>query len=102
MVEKNLSREKLFGIMIDLKFDKSVQWKKMSNVKIESNLKKLNFPSRFIVTEIFNKLKIQNVYKNKTEISDFVICQSVRDRFKSVNCLIIYKEYSGKILKYKW
>ncbi len=72
MVEKNLSRGKLFGIMINLKFDESVQWKKMSNVKIESNLKKLNFPSRFIVTEIFNKLKIQNVYKNKTEISDFV------------------------------
>lgn len=72
IVKKNLSSRKLFDVMINPKFDESFQWKEILNVKIESNLKKLNFPSRFIVTGILNELKIQNVHKNKTEISDFV------------------------------
>ena len=72
IVKKNLSRGKLFSVVINPKFDESFQWKEMSNVKIESNLKKLNFPNRFIVTEILNELKIQNVHRNKTDIKDFV------------------------------
>ena len=72
VAKRNLVRGKLFGVVIYTKFDKWIKWKERSDVKVESSLKELKFPNRFIVTDILNKLEIQNVHKNKTYIDNLV------------------------------
>ena len=71
-MKKNPARAKLFGIVINPKLDEPIEWKEMSSVEIESSLKKLKFPNRFVMTEILNELEVQNVHKNKTSVDDFV------------------------------
>ena len=71
-VRKNPARGKLFGVVINPKLNEAIEWKKMSEVEIESNLKKFKFPNRFVLTDILNELEIENVHKNKTVTDDFV------------------------------
>ena len=71
-VNKNPARGKLFGVVINPKLNESIEWKEMSTFEIESSLKKLKFPNRFILTDILNELEIENVHKNKTVTDDFV------------------------------
>lgn len=70
--KKNVSRSKLFGIVINPKFDQVIDWKFMSSLEIEYKLKELRFPDRFVMTEILNQIRLQNVNKNYTDIEDFV------------------------------
>lgn len=71
-MKKNTARGKLFGIVINPKLNDPIEWKEMSNIEIESSLKELKFPNRFLITDILNELEIKNVHKNKTDIDDFV------------------------------
>ena len=57
--KKNVSRSKLFGIVI--------------NPKIDNKLKELKFPDRFVMTDILNQIRLQNVNKNYTDIEDFMV-----------------------------
>ena len=68
----NKNRSKLFGIVINPKFDEIIDWKSMSNLEMENRLKELKFPDRFVMTDILNKIQLQNVNKNYTGIEDFM------------------------------
>ena len=50
--KKNVSRSKLFGIVVNPKVDEMVDWKSMSTLEMENKLKELRFPNRFIMTDI--------------------------------------------------
>jgi hypothetical protein len=41
--KKNVSRSKLFGIVINPKTEDIIDWKSMSNLEMESKLKELNY-----------------------------------------------------------
>ena len=62
--KKNVSRSKLFGIVINPKVDEMVDWKSMSSLEMENKLKELRFPDRFVMTDILNQIRLQNVNKN--------------------------------------
>lgn len=70
--KKNVSRSKLFGIVINPKVDEVIDWKSMSNLEMENKLKELKFPNRFVMTDILNQIRLQNVNKNGTYIEDFM------------------------------
>ena len=70
--KKNVSRSKLFGLVINPKINKTVDWRSMSNLEIENKLKELRFPDRFVMTDILNQIRLQNVNKNDTYIEDFM------------------------------
>nr|ULD15942.1 hypothetical protein [Cylindrotheca closterium] len=70
--KKNVSRSKLFGIVVNPKFDKMVDWKSMSSLEMENKLKELRFPDRFVMTDILNQIRLQNVNKNYTDIENFM------------------------------
>ena len=70
--KKNVSRSKLFGIVINPKFDDIIDWKSMSSLEMENKLKELKFPNRLVMTDILNKIRLQNVNKNYTGIEDFM------------------------------
>lgn len=70
--KKNVSRSKLFGVVINPKFDKIIDWKSISNLEMENKLKELKFPNRFVMTDILNQIRLQNVNKNYTDIEDFM------------------------------
>lgn len=55
--KKNISRSKLFGIVINPKFDEIIDWKSMSNLEMENELRELRFPDRFVMTDILNKIR---------------------------------------------
>jgi len=44
----------------------------MSILKIDNKLKELNFLDRFLMIDILNKIRLQNVNKNYTDIEDFM------------------------------
>ena len=69
---KNVSRSKLFGIVINPKVDEAVDWKSMSSLEIDNKLNELRFPDRFVMTDILNQIRVQNVNKNYTDIKDFM------------------------------
>ena len=52
--KKNVNRSKLFGVVINPKFDEMIDWKSMSNLEIENKLKELKFPDQFVITDILN------------------------------------------------
>lgn len=62
--KKNISRSKLFGIVINPKFDEIIDWKSMSNLEMENKLKELKFPDRFVMTDILIQVRLQNVNKS--------------------------------------
>lgn len=66
-----MNRSKLFGVVINPKFEKTIDWKLMSDVKIRNKLKELNFLDRFWMTKILNQVQFENVNKNKTDAQDF-------------------------------
>ena len=70
--KKNVSQSKLFGIVINPKFDEIIDWKSMSSLEMENKLKELKFPNRLVMTDILNKIRLQNVNKNYTDIEDFM------------------------------
>lgn len=70
--KKNVSRSKLFGIVINPKIDEVVDWKSMSGLEIDNKLNELRFPDRFVMTNILNQIRLQNVNKNYTDIEDFM------------------------------
>ena len=70
--KKNVSRSKLFGIVINPKIDEMIDWKSMSSLEMENKLKELKFPDRFVMTDILNQIRLQNVNKNYTHIEDFM------------------------------
>ena len=70
--KKNVSRSKLFGIVINPKVDEVVDWKSMSSLEIDNKLNELRFPDRFVMTDILNQVRLQNVNKNYTDIEDFM------------------------------
>ena len=70
--KKNVSRSKLFGIVVNPKVDEMVDWKSMSTLEMENKLKELRFPNRFIMTDILNQIRLQNVNKNYTDLEDFM------------------------------
>ena len=70
--KKNVSRSKLFGIVINPKFDEVVDWKSMSSLEMDNKLNELRFPDRFVMTDILNQIRLQNVNKNYTDIEDFM------------------------------
>ena len=69
--KKNVNRSKLFGVVINPKFDEMIDWKSMSSLEMEDKLKELKFPNRFVMTDILNQIRLQNVNKNYTDIEDF-------------------------------
>ena len=69
--KKNMNRSKLFGVVINPKFDEIIDWKSMSSSEMENKLKELKFPDRFVITDILNQIRLQNVNKNYTDIEDF-------------------------------
>ena len=70
--KKNISRSKLFGIVINPKTEYSIDWKNMSSLEMKNKLKELRFPNRFVMTDILNQIRLQNVNKNYTDIEDFM------------------------------
>ena len=62
--KKNVSRSKLFGVVINPKFNEMIDWKSMSNLEMENKLKELKFPNRLVMTDVLNKIRLQNVNKN--------------------------------------
>ena len=70
--KKNVSRSKLFGIVVNPKVDEMIDWKSMSSLEMENKLKELRFPDRFIMTDILNQIRLQNVNKNYTDLEDFM------------------------------
>jgi len=70
--KKNVSRSKLFGIVVNPKVDEMVDWKSMSSLEMENKLKELRFPDRFTMTDILNQIRLQNVNKNYTDLEDFM------------------------------
>ena len=70
--KKNMNRSKLFGVVINPKFDGIIDWKCMSSLEVDNKLKELKFPDRFVMNNILNKIRLQNVNKNYTDIVDFV------------------------------
>ena len=70
--KKNVSRSKLFGIVVNPKVDEMIDWKSMSSLEMENKLKELRFPDRFVMTDILNQIRLQNVNKNYTDIEDFM------------------------------
>ena len=70
--KKNVSRSKLFGIIVNPKVDGVVDWKSMSSLEIDNKLNELRFPDRFVMTDILNQIRLQNVNKNYTDIEDFM------------------------------
>ena len=70
--KKNVSRSKLFGIVVNPKVDEMVDWKSMSSLEMENKLKELRFPDRFVMTDILNQIRLENVNKNYTDIEDFM------------------------------
>ena len=70
--KKNVSRSKLFGIVINPKINEMIDWKSMSSLEMENKLKELKFPDRFVMTDILNQIRLQNVNKNYTDIEDFM------------------------------
>jgi|GEM_PF-3349872 len=44
----------------------------MSSLEIDNKLKELKFPDRFVMTDILNQIRLQNVNKNYTDIEDFI------------------------------
>ena len=70
--KKNMNRSKLFGVVINPKFDGIINWKSMSSLEVDNKLKELKFPDRFVMNDILNKIRLQNVNKNYTDIVDFV------------------------------
>lgn len=69
---KNMNRSKLFGLVINPKFDEVIDWESMSISEMDNKLKELKFPNRFVMTDILNKIRLQNVNKNYTDLVDFV------------------------------
>lgn len=55
--KNNVSRSKLFGIVINPKFDEIIDWKSMSNLEMENKLKELKFPNQFVMTDILSTKK---------------------------------------------
>ena len=49
-----------------------IDWKSMSSLKMENKLKELKFLDRFVMLDILNKIRVQNVNKNYTYIEDFM------------------------------
>jgi hypothetical protein len=70
--KKNVSRSKLFGIVVNPKVDEMIDWKSMSSLEMENKLKELRFPDRFVMTNILNQIRLQNVNKNYTDLEDFM------------------------------
>lgn len=70
--KKNVSRSKLFGIVVNPKVDEVVDWKSMSSLEMDNKLNELRFPDRFVMTDILNQIRLQNVNKNYTDIEDFM------------------------------
>ena len=66
-----MNRSKLFGVVINPKFEETINWKLMSDVEIRDKLKELKFPDRFCMTETLNQVEFENVNKNKTDAQDF-------------------------------
>lgn len=58
--------------MINPKFDEIIDWKSMSNLEMENKLKELKFPDQFVMTDILNKIQLENFNKNDTGIEDFM------------------------------
>ena len=69
--KKNVSRSKLFGIVINPKVDNMIDWKSMTSLEIKNKLKELKFPDRFVMMDILNQIRLENVNKNYTNIEDF-------------------------------
>jgi hypothetical protein len=70
--KKNMNRSKLFGVVLNPKNDQVVDWKSMSILEMDNKLRELKFPDRFVITDILNKIRLQNVNKNYTGIVDFL------------------------------
>jgi len=58
--------------VINPKFDEIIDWKSMSNLEMENKLKELKFPDQFVMTDILNKIQLENFNKNDTGIEDFM------------------------------
>jgi len=56
--KKNVSRSKLFIIVINPKVDEIIDWKSMSSLEMENKLKELKFPNRFVMTDILNQIRL--------------------------------------------
>lgn len=61
---KNITKSKSFSVAINPKFDPMIDWKSMSSLEMENKLKELKFPDRFVMTDILNQIRLQNVNKN--------------------------------------
>ena len=64
--KKNLNRSKLFGVVINPKFDEMIDWKSMSSLEMKNKLKELKFPDRFVMTDILNEIRFQLAAANLT------------------------------------
>ena len=48
-----------------------IDWKSLSSLEVGEKLKELKFVNKFLVTEYFNNLEVENVSNNRTGIKDF-------------------------------
>lgn len=67
----NKNRSKFFGIVINPKLDKRINWKSLSFLEVGEKLKEMKFLNKFLLTEYLNNLEIENVSNNPTSIKDF-------------------------------
>lgn len=71
-INKNKNRSKLFGVVINPKLDKTINWENLSIEELDKKLKEIKFLDKFLLTKYLNDLKIENISKNLTSINNFV------------------------------
>jgi len=71
-INKNKNRSKLFGVVINPKLDKTINWESLSIERLDNKLKEIKFLDKFLLTKYLNDLKIENISKNLTSINNFV------------------------------
>ena len=67
----NKNQSKLFGIVINPKLDKRINWKSLSILEVGEKLKEVKFLNKFLLTEYLNNLEVENLSNNLTIIEDF-------------------------------
>ena len=112
----NKNRSKLFGVVINPKLDKTINWESLSIEELDNKLKEIKFLDKSLLTKYLNDLKIENVSKNLTSINNFVGQAELEKNSKiphyqlaiemkkycTKNSDFISVEYSGKLYKHEW
>ena len=66
-----MKKFKYFGVVINPKLDKRMNWESLSSLEVGKKLKEMKFLNKFLLTEYLNNLEVENVSNNLTGLKDF-------------------------------